>query len=93
VEHKYQIIKRYQDGYLIRTGYNATFRRGYTPDEFLREIKQAINGRPRLIKMLYSNTFVSWTRAQGPPEFIFSETFRTLSVFKKKEEYYSLFKI
>jgi len=62
VEHKYQIMKRYQDGYLIRTGYNTTFRKGYTPNEFLREIKQEIKGRPRLIKMLYSNTFASWTR-------------------------------
>ena len=62
VEHKYQIIKRYQDGYLIKTGFNMTFRKGYDPDEFLREIKQEIKGKPRLIKMLYSNVFVGWTK-------------------------------
>lgn len=62
VEHKYQIIKRYQDGYLIKTGLNTTFRKGYTPDTFIQEIKQEIKGRPRLIKMLYSNAFVGWTK-------------------------------
>lgn len=62
VEHKYQIIERYQDGYLIKTGFNTTFRKGYTPDAFFEEIKQEIKGRPRLIKMVYSNTFVSWTQ-------------------------------
>jgi len=62
VEHKYQIIQRYQDGYLIRTGFNTTFRKGYDPDAFLREIKQEIKGKSRLIKMLYSNTFVGWTK-------------------------------
>ena len=39
-----------------------TFRKGYDPDEFLREIKQEIKGKPRLIKMLYSNVFVGWTK-------------------------------
>lgn len=62
VEHKYQIIRRYQDGYLIKTGLNITFRKGYTPEEFLREIKQEIEGRARLIKMLYSNSLVGWTK-------------------------------
>jgi len=62
VEHKYQIIKRYQDGYLIKTGFNITFRKGYTPKAFLREIKEEIKGRPGVIKMLYSNTFVGWTK-------------------------------
>ena len=62
VEHKYQIIKRYQDGYLIKTGFNITFRKGYTPEEFLREIEQEMEGKARLIKMLYSNSLVGWTR-------------------------------
>ena len=62
VEHKYRIIKRYEDGYLIKTGFNTTFRKGYTAAAFLQEIKQEIKGRPRLIQMLYSNTFVGWTK-------------------------------
>ncbi len=62
VENKYQIIKRYQDGYLIKTGLNITFRKGYTPNEFLQEIRQEIKGRARLIKMFYSNAFVGWTK-------------------------------
>ncbi len=62
VENKYHIIRKYSDGYLIKTGYNTTFRKGYTSGEFLEEIKRFLGGSPRLITMFYSNPFVQWTK-------------------------------
>ncbi|MFO7889911.1 MAG: class I SAM-dependent methyltransferase [bacterium] len=62
VEHNYKIIKKYTDGYLIKTGFNTTFRKGYTKEEFLKEIKQELGGTPRVITMFYSNTFVKWVK-------------------------------
>lgn len=62
VENKYKIIKAYEDGYLIKTGYNTTFRKGYTKEEFLKEIQQILGGCPCLITMFYSNPFVQWAR-------------------------------
>lgn len=62
VEHNYKIIKKYTDGYLIKTGYNTTFRKGYTQKEFLDEIKQFLGGNPRIITMFYSNSFVKWVK-------------------------------
>jgi len=62
VENNYKIIKKYSDGYLIKTGYNTTFRKGYTKEEFLNEIKKVLGGNPRLITMFYSNPFVRWVK-------------------------------
>lgn len=62
VKNKYKIIKEYEDGYLIKTGYNTTFRKGYSKEEFLKEIKQILGGNPRLITMFYSNPFVQWVK-------------------------------
>jgi len=64
VENKYKIIKAYSDGYLIKTGYNVTFRKGYTKQAFLNEIKQVLGGTPRLITMFYSNPFVEWRKVE-----------------------------
>lgn len=68
VENKYKIIRSYKDGYLIKTGYNTTFRKGYSKEEFLKEIKQILGGSPRLITMFYSNPFVQWVKSsdRGP---------------------------
>jgi len=63
VENKYKITGRIHDGYLIQTGFNKTFRKGYTSDSFINEIKNEIGGRPELIKIFYSNSFVKWTKA------------------------------
>ncbi len=62
VENKYQIIKAYSDGYLIKTGCNITFRKGYSKEAFLKEIKEALGGGTRLITMFYSNPFVEWVK-------------------------------
>lgn len=62
VEHKYEIIRRIEDGYLIRTGYNTTFRKGYSSEELLKEIKSELGGTARLITTFYSNTLASWTK-------------------------------
>jgi len=64
VENKYNIIKAYSDGYLIKTGYSITFRKGYTKQEFLKEIEQTLGGTPRLITMFYSNPFVEWPKVE-----------------------------
>lgn len=63
VEHNYKISKKYRDGYLIQTGYNTTFRKGYTKEEFISEIIQFLGGTPHLITMFYSNPFVYWINA------------------------------
>ncbi len=63
VENKYKIIATYQDGYLMQSGFNKTFRKGYTSDAFLEEIKNEIGGKPELIKMFYSNSFAKWTKS------------------------------
>lgn len=62
VEHKYEIIRPMEDGYLIRTGYNTTFRKGYSPEELLKEIKSELGGKARLMTTFYSNTLASWTK-------------------------------
>ncbi len=62
VENKYKIIGAYHDGYLIQSGFNKTFRKGYTSEEFMEEIKRKVGGKPELIKMFYSNSFVQWTK-------------------------------
>lgn len=62
VENKYEIIGRYEDGYLIKTGFNTTFRRGYEPRVFLAEIRRELGGDPEVLKMFYSNTLSAWTR-------------------------------
>jgi len=62
VEHKYEIIRRIEDGYLIRTGYNTTFRKGYSSKELLKEIKSELGGTARLMTTFYSNTLASWTK-------------------------------
>ncbi len=62
VENKYKITGECHDGYLIQAGFNETFRKGYTPEGFIKEIKNEIGGSPELIKMFYSNSFVKWTR-------------------------------
>ena len=62
VEHKYEIIRPIEDGYLIRTGYNTTFRKGYSSEELLKEIKSELGGAARLMTTFYSNTLASWTK-------------------------------
>ena len=62
VQNKYEIIRPLDDGYLIRTGYNTTFRKGYSSDELLREISSELGGYPRLVTTFYSNTLASWTK-------------------------------
>jgi SAM-dependent methyltransferase len=62
VEHKYQIIGRHEDGYLIKTGFNTTFRKGYEPEVFLGEIRRELGGKPKVLRMFYSNTLATWTR-------------------------------
>jgi len=62
VQNKYEIIRPLDDGYLIRTGYNTTFRKGYSSDELLREISSELGGYPRLLTTFYSNTLASWTK-------------------------------
>lgn len=63
VEHKYQIIGRHADGYLIRTGHNTTFRKGYEPRVFIEEIRGELGGNPEVLRMFYSNTLAAWTKA------------------------------
>ena len=62
VEHKYEIIRPLEDGYLIKTGYNTTFRKGYSSEELLKEIKSELGGAARLMTTFYSNTLASWTK-------------------------------
>ena len=62
VKHKYEIIRPLEDGYLIRTGYNTTFRKGYSSEELLKEIKSELGGVARLMTTFYSNTLASWTK-------------------------------
>ncbi|ACN17608.1 conserved hypothetical protein [Desulforapulum autotrophicum HRM2] len=62
VENKYDIIGRYKDGYLIKTGCNTTFRKGYESEHFLEEIRQKLGGKPAVLKMFYSNTLAVWIR-------------------------------
>lgn len=66
VENKYEIMGRYQDGYLIRTGFNTTFRKGYESEHFLEEIRQNLGGKPAVLKMFYSNTLAAWTKPALP---------------------------
>jgi hypothetical protein len=66
VKNKYKIIGEHQDGYLIQTGYNLTFRKGYAKQEFLDEIKAHLGGSPSLISMFYSNPFVQWVKPPAP---------------------------
>jgi len=63
VEHKYKIIGRHADGYLIQTGYNTTFRKGYGSEVFLEEIRRVLGGKPEVVRMFYSNTLAAWTKA------------------------------
>ena len=62
VEHKYEIIRPIEDGNLIRTGYNTTFRKGYSSEDLLKEIKSELGGAARLMTIFYSNTLASWTK-------------------------------
>ena len=62
VQHKYDIIRPLEDGYLIQTGYNTTFRKGYDSQDFLEEIRSELGGSPRLMTTFYSNTLASWTK-------------------------------
>ncbi|WP_300670164.1 class I SAM-dependent methyltransferase [Desulfoluna sp.] len=64
VENKYQIIGRHADGYLIKTGHNTTFRKGYDPKVFLEEIRGVLGGEPEVIRMFYSNTLAAWTKTE-----------------------------
>ncbi len=66
VENKYEIIGRYQDGYLIKTGFNTTFRKGYESESFLTEIRHKLGGKPAVLKMFYSNTLAAWTKPTVP---------------------------
>ena len=63
VEHKYEIIGEHADGYLIKTGLNTTFRKGYEPEAFLEEIRRELGGTPLVLKMFYSNTLAVWSKA------------------------------
>lgn len=62
VEHKYDIIKPQEDGYLIKTGFNQTFRKGYSEEELLREIRAELGGNPRVLTSFYSNTLAVWRK-------------------------------
>lgn len=62
VEHKYDILKPLEDGYLIKTGFNITFRKGYSEEEFLREIKAELGGNPKVLTTFYSNTLAVWKK-------------------------------
>lgn len=64
VEHKYDIIRPLDDGYLIRTGYNSTFRKGYSPEELLKEIKSELGGTARIMTEFYNNSLASWTKEE-----------------------------
>ena len=65
VENKYEIIESLDDGYSIRTGYNRTFRKGYSEEELLREIHAELGGRAEVLTTFYSNTLAAWSRAYG----------------------------
>jgi len=62
VEHKYDIIKALEDGYLIKSGFNSTFRKGYSSEELLREILSELGGHSRVITTFYSNTMAVWRK-------------------------------
>lgn len=62
VENKYEIIRPLEDGYLIKTGYNTTFRKGYSSEELLKEIKSELGGQGQILTTFYSNTLASWIK-------------------------------
>jgi|GEM_PF-1198672 len=62
VENQYEILGKHEDGYIIKTGFNRTFRKGYSAEEFIGEIENEIDGKAELIKMIYSNSFVRWRK-------------------------------
>ncbi len=62
VEHKYEILGPLEDGFEIRTGLNRTFRKGYSPEGFLDEIRTELGGTSRILTTFYSNTLAEWCR-------------------------------
>ncbi|MDC7219244.1 MAG: hypothetical protein PQJ59_04845 [Spirochaetales bacterium] len=63
VEHKYEIIRPQEDGYLIKTGYNTTFRKGYSSEDLLKEIHSELGGTAGLMTTFYSNTMAFWKKS------------------------------
>ncbi len=62
VEHKYELIESFEDGYLIRTGFNRTFRKGYSEEDFLEEIGLELGGKAQILTSFYSNTLGMWKK-------------------------------
>ena len=60
VMNKYEIIRAFEDGYLIKTGFNQTFRKGYESIDIVNEIQQELGGQAKVLSMFYSNTLISW---------------------------------
>ncbi|MFA6815946.1 MAG: class I SAM-dependent methyltransferase [Lentisphaeria bacterium] len=62
VMNKYNIIKAFEDGYLIKTGLNQTFRKGYESIDLVNEIQHELGGQATVLSMFYSNTLISWKK-------------------------------
>ncbi|RKX94413.1 MAG: hypothetical protein DRZ90_11940 [Spirochaetes bacterium] len=62
VVNNYEILRPLDDGYLIKTGFNQTFRKGYESADIINEIQQELGGQAKVLTMFYSNTFISWSR-------------------------------
>lgn len=62
VMNKYEIIEPFEDGYLIKTGLNQTFRKGYESLDIINEIQTELGGQAHILSMFYSNTLISWEK-------------------------------
>lgn len=62
VMNKYEILSPFEDGFLIKSGFNQTFRKGYESTDIVNEIQQELGGKAEILTMFYSNTLISWSK-------------------------------
>jgi hypothetical protein len=60
VLNKHQVVRKHEDGYLIRDTDAPTFRKGYEPQELIDEVCSILHGTAELVCMFYNNSLVQW---------------------------------
>ncbi|VGO21278.1 class I SAM-dependent methyltransferase [Pontiella sulfatireligans] len=60
VLNKHRVVRKHEDGYLIRDTNVPTFRKGYDSQELIDEVCGLLHGTAELVCMFYNNSLVQW---------------------------------
>lgn len=60
VLNRHKIVRKYEDGYVVKDSSVPTFRKGYDTQELIDEVCQNLHGSAKLVCMFYNNSLIQW---------------------------------